>query len=418
MIDIAEISVKAGNGGNGCISFRREKFVPKGGPDGGDGGNGGNVYLWGDASLNTLLHLKYHSTWRAKRGTHGGGKKKRGADGEDTRIPVPIGTVLWRLSNGGKEFAADLTSSESVLAARGGTGGFGNTRFVSSVHKEPVLAQKGEEGEEVILLLELKLLADIGLIGKPNAGKSTLLSACSAARPKIAPYPFTTIDPALGVVMTRNRSFVMMEVPGLVEGAHRGVGLGHEFLRHVERSRLLLHILDGLSEDPLDDWLRVNKELTSFNESLGNKPQIIVVNKVDITEVRERLPAVRSGLEAQGVPVFTIAAATGEGVDALLGKALEMVENLPSEDPKIERREPTLAPRWEKPFKITRQNGTYVVHAPKVERLVPMANLKDWRAMVQIWRELQRLGVVRALEEEGVQPGDSVRLGDVELEWF
>jgi len=418
MIDIAKISVKAGNGGNGCISFRREKFVPKGGPDGGDGGNGGNVYLWGDSSLNTLLHLKYHSTWRAKRGNHGGGKKKRGANGDDTKIPVPIGTVVWRLSNDEKEFAADLTSSEPVLVARGGAGGFGNKRFVSSVHKEPVLAQSGEEGEDVILLLELKLLADVGLIGQPNAGKSTLLSASSAARPKIAPYAFTTIDPALGVVITRDRSFVMMEIPGLVEGAHRGVGLGHEFLRHAERSRLFLHILDGVSEDPLRDWLRVNNELTSFNESLGNKPQIVVVNKVDITEVRERLPEIKSSLEAQGALVFAISAATGEGIDALLGKTLEMVNALPVEEPKVERREATLAPRGEQSFKISQQNGTYVIRAPKVERLLPMANLKDWRAQGQIWRELQRLGVVRALEEEGVQPGDRVLLGKVELEWF
>jgi len=444
MIDIVKISVKAGGGGNGCISFRREKFVPKGGPDGGDGGAGGSVFIVGDPSLNTLLHLKYHSTWRGMRGVHGSGNKKRGANGEHVTIPVPIGTVVWRLAARGdpesspRQMIADITDTEPVLMARGGRGGAGNARFVSSVQQEPVLAEKGEEGEGATLLLELKLLADVGIIGQPNAGKSTLLSRCSAAKPKIAPYPFTTTDPVLGVVSLRNSTFVMMEVPGLIEGAHRGAGLGHEFLRHTERARLLLHLLDGLSEDPLGDWQRINHELVSFDPSLGQKPQIIVVNKLDITEVRERMPAIRSQFGSQSVPVFFVSAATGEGVDALLGKVLEALESLPTPAPQPllpspigrgaggegspQRREGPQgrlgAPREDRAFRVVKENGVYVVYAPRVERLLPLADLKDWRAVVQIWRELERLGVAKALEEQGVQPGDTVRLANVELEWF
>ena len=381
---------------------------------------GGNVYIVGDPSLNTLLHLKYHSTWRAKRAAHGGSNKKRGANGDEVSIPVPIGTVVWMLTkDNGREAIADISGTEPMLVARGGSGGFGNARFVTPTHQEPILAEKGEEGEAATLLLELKLLADVGIIGQPNAGKSTLLSVCSAAKPKIAPYPFTTTDPVLGVVSTRNRDFVMMEVPGLIEGAHKGIGLGHEFLRHVERARLLLHLVDGMSEDPLSDWRLINRELISFNIAIGKKPQFIVVNKIDIPEVAERVPALRKELETQGVPVFFVSAATGEGVDALMGKALEMLDDLPKQDLKVRLEElTTIRPRMQEAFRVTYENGVYLVYAPRVERLIPLANLKDWRVMVQLWRELQRVGAAKALEDMGVQPGDTVRMGGVEMEWF
>ena len=395
--------------------------MPKGGPDGGDGGTGGSVFIVGDPSLNTLLHVKYHSTWRGKRGVHGGGKKKRGANGENVKIPVPIGTLVWRVTDGdNREIMADITGTDPVLLARGGAGGMGNVRFVSAVHKEPVLAQKGEVGEDINVALELKLLADVGLIGQPNAGKSTLLSQCSAAKPKIAPYPFTTTDPVLGVIPTRDESFVMMEIPGLIEGAHEGAGLGHEFLRHAERARLLLHILDGTSDDPLGNWRLINRELISFDIALGKKPQFIVVNKLDMPEVKERVPILEEELGGQDMPVFFISAATGEGVDALLGKTLEALQSLPKEDLKISPPAlPTvIAARSEEQFRVTQENGVYVIYAPRVERLVPMADLRDWRAMVQIWRELERVGASKALEEMGVEPGDTVRLGGVELEWF
>ena len=422
MIDKTKISVKAGDGGNGCVSFRREKFIPKGGPDGGDGGTGGNIQIVGDPSLNTLLHLRYHSTWVGKRGVHGGSNKRRGADAEDIFIAVPLGTVVWKIVDGEQEeFFADISSTLPVLIARGGAGGNGNVRFVSSVQQEPMLAEKGERGEDASLQLELKLLADVGLIGQPNAGKSTLLSCCSAAKPKIAAYPFTTTSPQLGVVETRGSSFVMMEVPGLIEGAHTGAGLGHEFLRHAERARLLLHILDGTVEDPVAEWRRINLELENFNALLGKKPQIIVVNKLDIPEVKDRASTSKKELEALGAPVHFISAATGEGVDALLGKTLEMLKTVPKDALMFpqEPAGPTLGTQVaEAPFKISKQRDTYVVEAPRVERLLYQADLRDWRVMVQIWKELDRLGVVKALEEWGVQTGDTMRVGTVELEWY
>ena len=404
------------------MSFRREKFIPKGGPDGGDGGTGGNIQIVGDPSLNTLLHLRYHSTWVGKRGVHGGSNKRRGADAEDIFIAVPLGTVVWKIVDGEQEeFFADISSTLPVLIARGGAGGNGNVRFVSSVQQEPMLAEKGERGEDASLQLELKLLADVGLIGQPNAGKSTLLSCCSAAKPKIAAYPFTTTSPQLGVVETRGSSFVMMEVPGLIEGAHTGAGLGHEFLRHAERARLLLHILDGTVEDPVAEWRRINLELENFNALLGKKPQIIVVNKLDIPEVKDRASTSKKELEALGAPVHFISAATGEGVDALLGKTLEMLKTVPKDALMFpqEPAGPTLGTQVaEAPFKISKQRDTYVVEAPRVERLLYQADLRDWRVMVQIWKELDRLGVVKALEEWGVQTGDTVRVGTVELEWY
>ena len=303
--------------------------------------------------------------------------------------------------------------------ARGGAGGLGNKRFVSAVNREPMLGEKGETGQEIMTLLELKLLADVGLIGLPNVGKSTLLSWCTAAKPKIAAYPFTTTDPVLGVVTTRDQQFVMMEVPGLIEGAHEGAGLGHQFLRHAERARVLLHLLDGSGDDPLGDWQRTNIELNSFSPSLGEKPQLIVVNKLDISEVRDRVSGLKGELESQGVPVFFVSAATGEGIDQLLGKTLELVHNLPREELTPTPIEAPIVVREEAPpFSVTQENGTYVVRAPRVERMLPLADLKNWRVMVQVWKELKRLGVVKALEDRGVQPGDTVRLGRVELEWY
>ena len=420
MIDTVRILVRGGRGGNGCISFRREKFVPKGGPDGGDGGDGGSAYLVGDSSLNTLLHLKYHSTWLAGRGAHGGGKKKRGGNGAGVNIPVPMGTVVWHLGESGdKEFMADIVDQNPVLIARGGAGGAGNTRFVSSRHQEPVLAERGDNGQDINLFLELKLLADVGLVGAPNVGKSSLISRCSAARPQIAPYPFTTTEPVLGVVETRNRIFVIMEVPGLIEGAHTGTGLGHEFLRHTERSRLFWHVLDGLSTDPVADLHRINNELGSFDSSLSQKSQIIVVNKIDVPDARNKIQLLTAELQAQGVPVHFISAATGEGLEELLGTTLKMLDNLPKEELEVpERRRLLVQPKLKPTFRVTRQNGDYIVHAPTLERLVPMANMKDSRAVAHLWREMQKLGVAKALEAQGVQPGDTVKLGSVGLEWF
>ena len=401
------------------MSFRREKFVPRGGPDGGDGGHGGSVFAAGDQSLNTLQHLSYNQIWKAKRGLNGSGQNRRGSNGDDLTVRVPYGTVIWHVSGNNKELLADIIGDDRVVVARGGKGGAGNARFVSSVNQEPVLAEKGGKAEEAALDLELKLLADVGIIGRPNAGKSTLLSRCSAAKPKIANYPFTTIDPVLGVVVRGSKDFVMMEIPGLIEGAHQGAGLGDQFLRHAERVRLLIHLLDGLSEDPIQELKAINEEMNSFSPSLAQKPQLIVVNKNDVTEVKEREKSLTSRLKKLGLPVLLISAVTGEGVDSLLAKTMEALDNLPKEQKSSKKaviHKPT--PKGGKAFTISLENGVYVVHSSKVERLIPSANMQDWRARIQIWKEMDRLGVVLALEDRGIQQGDTVRLGEVELEWF
>jgi len=345
MIDTVRINVKAGNGGNGCVSFLTEKFQPRGGPNGGDGGNGGNAFLCGDSSLNTLLHLKFNSTLYGNKGTHGKGKTQTGATGHDTIIPVPLGTQAYRLGeHGEKSFMFDVVDSVPHLIARGGRGGWGNTRYVSATNREPMLAQKGELGDYVVLFLELKLLADVGLLARPNAGKSTLISHCSAAKPRIADYPFTTVEPVLGVVSHKGQDFVMMEVPGLLEGAHRGIGLGHQFLRHAERARIYIHLIDGLSEDPAADFRMLKEELRQFNPVLAEKKEIVAVNKVDVTEVRERSQEIERSLRqaihetsersgsGDSVPLLHISAVTGEGLQELLDRVVGMLAELPVED--------------------------------------------------------------------------------------
>jgi len=443
MIDTVRINIKAGNGGNGCVSFLREKFRPKGGPNGGDGGDGGSVYIVGDPSLNTLLHLKYNSTFYAARGAHGKGKDQRGVNGADTSIKVPLGTVVWRMGRRGeKEFLADITDTTPRLVARGGKGGWGNTRFVSATNQEPLLSQKGEAGESVVLWLELKLLADVGLLARPNAGKSTLISRCSAAKPRIAAYPFTTVEPVLGVVTSRGKDFVMMEVPGLIEGAHQGAGLGDQFLRHAERARLYIHLLDGLAEDPLADFHMINDELRQFNPSLAEKPQIVAVNKIDVTEVRERRPVLESALKevirrdapapsmeegrdgSGGPPVFFISAATGEGIEPMLGYVVQMLDLLPKEEPVTapegQPLEPALSRRAQPrtPLSFHKENGVYVVESEQLERLTALADTRDYRVLLQLWREMTRLGIARQLEEAGIEAGDTIRIGRAEMEWF
>ena len=436
MIDTVRLNIKAGNGGNGCVSFLREKFAPRGGPNGGDGGDGGSAYVVGDASLNTLLHLKFNSTCYVDRGQHGRGKNQRGSNGAATVIKVPLGTVVWKVRGDGsqpQELVADITDETPRLVARGGKGGWGNTRYVSSTNQEPVLSQQGEAGEYVVLFLELKLLADVGLLACPNAGKSTLLSRCSAAKPRVAEYPFTTVEPVLGVVSTRGRDFVMMEVPGLIAGAHQGVGLGLEFLRHAERARLFVHLIDGLSDDPVGDFQMINNELVQFSPALADKPQIVAVNKLDVTEVRERQGELESGLRramvdlgeswagADGPPIFFISAATGEGIDAMLGYILERLGPVPkaaahAEDGPAPALAPGQRPRSRVGFHIER--GVYVVESEDLERLSALADLRDYRVMLQLWREMDRLGIARKLAEAGIEPGDTIRIGRAEMEWF
>ena len=430
MIDTVRLNIKAGSGGNGCVSFLREKYRPWGGPNGGDGGNGGSAYVCGDPSLNTLLHLKFNSTIYADRGVHGKGKTKRGADGQDTVIRLPLGTEVYlRDAEGETTLIADVVDTEPHLVARGGAGGWGNTRFVSSTNQEPVLAQKGEKGESVVLFLELKLLADVGLIARPNAGKSTLIQWCSAAKPKVAEYPFTTVEPVLGVVRSRGQDFVMMEVPGLLEGAHRGVGLGHQFLRHAERTRVYVHLLDGISDDPLGDLRMLKNELRQFNPELAGKEEIVAVNKIDITEVRERKADIERNLREADSPdgdlevpqqVMFISAATGEGVDELLGQLIELLDTLPVKSAETIQQEPRSEPlpRHREPEAVYKEGGVFVVVSENLERLVALADTRDQRVMIQLWRELTRRGLARRLTDAGIQAGDTIRIGAVELDWF
>ena len=430
MIDTVRLNIKGGDGGNGCISFLREKFRPKGGPNGGDGGDGGSVYIIGDDSFNTLLHLKFNSTIYADRGVHGKGKTQRGGNGEDTEIRVPLGTVVSKRNPGGStDIIADITDDNPCLVAIGGKGGWGNTRFATSTNQEPLLSQKGESGESVVLLLELKLLADVGLLAKPNAGKSTLISRCSAARPKIADYPFTTIEPILGVVGVHDTSFVMMEVPGLIEGAHDGVGLGDQFLRHAERARVYIHLLDGLSDDPIADYLMINAELRQFNPDLARKPQILAVNKIDVTEVHQKKYEIERSLDqvTDGRPtVFFISAVTGEGIEELLSHTLlKLEETKRLEIPQMESvPDDDLIPVFKaprrpiKPTTITQANGMFIVQSEHLERLTATSDTRDYRVVLQLWREMTRMGLAIRLEEAGIEPGDTIRIGTAEMEWF
>jgi GTP-binding protein len=433
VIDTVRININAGNGGNGCASFLREKYKPKGGPNGGDGGNGGSAYVCGDPSLNTLLHLKFNSTFYVEEGGHGKGKGQHGANGADKVIKVPIGTeVSISYKDGEKELLVDIVDDSPCLVARGGRGGWGNAHYVSATNREPVLMQKGEPGESVVLFLELKLLADVALVARPNAGKSTLIARCSSAKPKIADYPFTTVEPVLGVVRNRGQDFVMMEVPGLLEGAHDGVGLGQQFLRHAERARLYVYLIDGLSDNPVADYEMLNEELFSFNAKLLEKPRLIVVNKVDVTEVRRARKTTYASLRSVvdrhepppfsggSLPIFFISAATGEGVDELLGKIVELLRELPKETASIGRMDkPGGSLRLHRePDAVYVENGVFVVKSWEIERLASLADTRDPRVLLQLWREMKRRGLSQKLEAAGVEVGDTLRIGKVEVEWF
>jgi len=415
--DEAKIYVKAGGGGDGCVAFRREKYVPYGGPAGGDGGRGGNVLLCVDRHLNTLYRFSRKRHFKAARGGHGRGKDQHGAFGAHLRVPVPCGTVVYDADSG--ELLGDLTEQGQELAvARGGRGGKGNARFATSTNQAPRIAEHGEPGEERWLRLELKLLADVGLVGVPNAGKSTLLAAVTAARPKIAPYPFTTLQPNLGVVVLDDQTeFVLADIPGLIEGASEGKGLGHEFLRHIERTRVLIHLLDGLSADPLADFVAINGELAAFGHGLAQKPQMVALNKMDLPEVRARWPEVQAALEAQGYPAaMIISALAREGTRDLLYRAAQMLAELPEEAPAWEL--PVFRPGVdEETFTVEREEDGWRVRGVRVERMAAMTVWNLDEAVRRFQRTLERMGIVKALEEAGVQVGDTVRIGEAELVW-
>jgi len=416
--DEVKIYVKAGDGGDGCVAFRREKYVPFGGPAGGDGGKGGDVLFYVDTHLNTLYRFSRKRHFRAGRGEHGRGKKQHGAFGEGVRVPVPPGTIVY--DAGSDELLGDLTElGQELIVARGGRGGKGNARFATSTNQSPRVAEHGIPGEERWLRLELKLLADVGLAGMPNAGKSTLLAAMTAARPKIAPYPFTTLQPNLGVVVLDNQTeFVMADIPGLIEGASEGKGLGHEFLRHIERTRVLIHLLDGLSADPLADFTAINRELEAFGHGLVEKPQLVTLNKVDMPEARERWPEIKAALEAQGYQAMAISALTKENARELLYRAARMLAELPEEETLSEELPVFRLGEDDTAFDILREEeDVWRVRGLRVERLAEMTIWNLEEAVRRFQRMLERMGITDALEEAGVQPGDTVCIGEKELVW-
>jgi GTPase len=417
--DEAKIYVKAGDGGNGVVAFRREAHVPRGGPSGGNGGKGGDVYLLADPQVNTLVSFSKQVHFRAPNGEHGRGKNQTGAQGEDLPIPVPVGTVAYDPETG--QLLADLAEGgQKMLLVRGGRGGRGNRAFRSPTNQAPRIAENGEPGEELWVRLELKLLADVGIVGVPNAGKSTLLSRVSAARPKIADYPFTTLEPSLGVVIVDDRDMVLADIPGLIEGAHSGAGLGLTFLRHVERTRLLIHLLNGLSPDPVGDYEAINQELQLFNPRLSEKPQIVALNKMDLAEVRERWPEVARALRAHDVvEPLEISAVTGAGVDALLRRAASLLAELPTPPPLADVAPiAPVPPDIDKSFIVERDpDGAWRVRGRRIERIVVMTRWEYYDAVMRFQRILEALGITEALRERGIAEGDTVRIGEKELEW-
>jgi GTP-binding protein len=415
--DEAKIYVKGGDGGNGVVAFRREKYVPRGGPAGGPGGKGGDVVFEVDPQLNTLIQFKNRIHFKAERGAHGGGKNQAGSQGQNLMVRVPPGTVVRHAETG--ELLADLIEpGQQAIIAHGGRGGRGNTAFKSATNQAPRIAENGLPGEELWVRLELKLIAEVGLIGMPNAGKSTLLSVVSAARPKIADYPFTTLQPNLGVVVRDHRDLVMADIPGLIEGAHQGAGLGHQFLRHVERSRLLVHLLNGASADPLAEFDQINAELALFSERLAHKPQVVVLNKIDLPEARRHWPLVQARAEALGLHVYQISAVTHEGVETLIGALFDYLDELPAEA-LFEAELPVFTLEQDRNYFEVEKLGEaeWRISGPRIRELALQTRWDVTEAAMRAHQVLERMGVNQALREAGVESGDTVFLDEMELEW-
>jgi len=418
-IDRAKIYVKAGKGGNGCISFRREKHVPRGGPNGGDGGRGGSVIAKVDDNLNTLIRQYYNQHYKAENGEHGKGGYKHGRDGNDVIIPVPPGTVMRDADTG--ELLTDLTSPGQIaILVSGGIGGKGNTRFKSSTHQAPRVAEKGEPGEERTLELELRLIADVGLVGYPNAGKSSILARVSAAKPKIADYPFTTLSPILGVVRVDDeKNFVLADIPGLIEGAHAGTGLGDEFLRHISRTRVLIHVIDAASvdgRDPVEDFEKINEELSLYDPRLAELPQVIAGNKMDLPTAKSGLQKLQHHLEPDR-KIIPVSAATGEGLTQLLYSAFQLLEDtMISEDgQEIEPQKEVLEYRYDPGTIITKDGTRYILTGRAVRRIVVMTDMENDQAVMILHNKLKQMGIIRALTNAGAKDGDTVVVDDVEF---
>ncbi len=419
-LDEADIEVAAGNGGDGAVSLRHEKYVARGGPDGGNGARGGDVIAVADPHLRTLIDVAYRKHFRAEKGGHGGGSNRRGKVGDDVEIPLPVGTVITDAADG--SLVADLAhAGQRILLAKGGRGGRGNASFATSTRQTPRFGEKGEPGQHRLVHLELKLLADVGILGLPNVGKSSLISRISAARPKIADYPFTTLVPNLGVVrLEEGVSFVVADLPGLVEGAHRGAGKGHDFLRHVERTALFIHVLDVSlpDSDPVEDFATVNRELALYREELAKRPQLVALNKMDLLPPVEKVDHVEAALRDQGCEVFRISALTGQGVMPLLGRTAQLL----AETAGLVREE-ILArveaqPRPRRLLQVEEESkGQFKVSGEAIERMIAMTDLDNEDAVRHLHRRLERMGVIRKLRDLGAKDGDRVRIGSADLEF-
>ena len=424
-IDQAKIYVKGGDGGDGMVAFRREKFVPDGGPAGGDGGRGGNIVFVVDEGMHTLMDFQYNRHFKAEKGENGMSKSMHGRGAEDRFIPVPPGTVIRNADT--NQVIADLTEHEQqVIVAKGGRGGRGNIRFASSRNPAPNISENGEPGEELNLILELKLIADVGLVGFPSAGKSTFLSVVTAAKPKIANYPFTTLTPNIGVVgLEDGRNFVIGDMPGIIEGAAEGVGLGLQFLRHIERTKVLLHILDmsGIEgREPFDDYQTIKKELESYDMNLLNKPQLIIANKMDMPDSEENLKSFIEQMDAMGeeYELYEISALRKEGLNKVLYRTIELLEAYEEiEEPvEMETHVTYTLEEEEPPFVLTRDSdGVWVLSGEEIERLFKMTNMEHDEAIMRFSRQLRAMGVDNALRERGAKDGDLVALLDFTFEF-
>lgn len=420
-IDSARIYVEAGNGGNGAVSFHREKYIAAGGPDGGDGGKGGDVIFVADEGVRTLVDFRYKRKYKAESGQNGGSSNCTGRNGSDLIIKVPAGTIIKDEETG--RILADLVKpGQKAVIAKGGKGGKGNQHFATSTRQVPNFAKAGDAGESRWIILELKLLADVGLIGYPNVGKSTILSMVTAARPKIANYHFTTLNPNLGVVsLGEGNSFVMADIPGLIEGAHEGVGLGINFLKHVERTKLLLHVIDIAAvegRDPVQDFEVINGELKEYNPALAEKPQIIALNKSDITGAEENAKRFMEIIGSRGYKIFTISAATNKGLDELMRYIYEVLKDLPdvilTEDTDDEI---VYTAKEEKPFEIRKEGDVYIVEGNWVRKLVGSTNFDNYESLQYFQRAIKRKGIVDELEKMGISEGDTVKMYDLEFDY-
>jgi GTP-binding protein len=415
-VDEAEIQVRSGRGGDGMMHFRKEKFVNRGGPDGGDGGRGGDIIFSVNPHMNTLFKFQHNRTYKAEDGKRGGTSNQTGRSGESLIIEVPPGTIIHEKST--NRVLADLTTEgQSIVLCSGGRGGRGNSRFANSRHQAPRMAERGEPGQELDVRLELKLIADIGIIGMPNAGKSSLLAAITHAKPKIADYPFTTLVPNLGVaVLDMDVSLVLADIPGLIEGAHLGVGLGDTFLRHIQRTKVLIHLLDGTSQDALADFSQINTELSLFDPRLGQKPQIVVLNKMDLPNMEEKYTALKKQFKKIGIDLVSCSTLQKKNLREILWKAHELLKTIPDEAVKME------IPLYkaevnEKAFTIERKSDGFVLRGIAIERAAAMTYWDNYESIRRFQRILQALGITEALREKGIEEGDVVYIGNYELAW-